>query len=187
MSAEAHIRALIEQGDLRGAATEAIRGLGPPVVRYLRSLLRDEDDAAEAFSRFSEKLWKGLPGFQQRSSLRTWMYRLAWTAAVDLKREPYRRRRARLSEASSLADEVRTGTPVVEERNRRALDLLRAELSVEDQCLLALRIDQELPWAEVAEVLAVEGAPVEVPALQKRFERLRDRIARLARDQGLVE
>jgi RNA polymerase sigma-70 factor (ECF subfamily) len=91
---EARVRALREAGELAAAATAAIRGLGPSVLRYLRSLLRDEDDAAEAFSRFAENLWTGLPGFRGQASVRTWAYRLAWSAAQDLRDGAWKRRGA---------------------------------------------------------------------------------------------
>lgn len=186
---EADVRALRAAGDLAGAATAAIRGLGPPVLRYLRSLLRDEDDAAEAFSLFAENVWRGLPGFREEASLRTWAYRLAWNAAQNLRDAAWRRkgRRFATGEASALADEVRTRTAVVVERQRQALAKLRAALPVEDQSLLVLRIDQELSWVEVAEILADEGEAVDPAALMKRFERLKGKLAKLAREAGLLE
>jgi RNA polymerase sigma-70 factor, ECF subfamily len=186
---EERIAELHAAGDLDGAATEAIRGLGPAVLRYLRSLLREEDDAAEAFSQFAENLWKGLPAFRGEATFRTWAYRLAWNAALDVSGGAWRRRgrRLRSGEASALADEVRTKTAVVVERQRQALEQLRSALSVEDQSLLVLRVDQGLAWAEIAEVLAEEGRRIEPAALMKRFERLKERLSRMARDKGLLE
>jgi RNA polymerase sigma-70 factor (ECF subfamily) len=185
---EAEVARLRAAGDLAGAATAAIRGLGPAVLRDLRSLLRDEEDAAEAFSQFAENLWKGLPAFRGEAALRTWAYRLAWNAAQNLRDAAWRRKGRRLAtgEASALADEVRTKTAVVVERQRQALEKLRAALPVEDQSLLVLRVDQGLSWAEVAEVLAEEGRPVDPGALMKRFERLKEKLAKLAKEQGLL-
>ena len=62
-----------------------------------------------------------------------------------------------------------------------------AAATVEERSLLALRVDQGLAWNEVAQVLAAEGAPVEPATLMKRFERLKERLATMARAQGLVE
>ena len=189
MQLEERIAALRAEGDLAGAATEAIRGMGPAILRYLRSLLREEDDAAEAFSRFAESLWRALPAFRGESAFRTWAYRLAWSAALDVRGGAFRRRGRRLEtgEASALAEEVRTRTAVVVERQRRALDRLREALSVEDQSLLVLRVDQGLAWGEIAEILVGEGRPAAPDALMKRFERLKDKLARMAREQGLLE
>ena len=76
---------------------------------------------------------------------------------------------------------------MIVERQRQALEKLRAALPVEDQSLLVLRVDQGLPWAEVAEILAEEGRPADPNALMKRFERLKDKLARMARDEGLLD
>lgn len=187
-SLEPRVRELLATGEVRGAATEAIRVLGPEVLNFLRSLLRNEDMAAEAFSRFSEHLWKGIPAYRASASLRTWAFRIATHVALDLRRDPWRRRGRRLAthEASRIADEVRTRTPVRVERQRRALDVLREALSVEERALLSLRVDRELSWSEIADVLSAEGRPVGVEALAKRYERLKERLATAARDLGLL-
>jgi RNA polymerase sigma-70 factor, ECF subfamily len=185
---ETRVRELVAAGDLDTAATEAIRGLGPQVLRYLRSLLREESAATEAFSQFAENLWKGLPGFRGDASLRTWAFRLAFHAALNLREEAWRRRGRRLAtgEASKIADEVRTKTVVRVERQRQALDKLRESLSDEDRSLLVLRIDQALSWAEIADVLSAEGRRVEAATVTKRFERVKERLAKMAKEQGLV-
>jgi RNA polymerase sigma-70 factor (ECF subfamily) len=186
---EERVRALLAAGDPAKAATEAIRGLGPQVLRYLRSLLRDEAAATEAFSIFAENLWKGLPGFRGEASLRGWAFRVAHHAAMNLQDDVWRKRGRHLAteEASRLADEVRTRTVVRVERQRQALDKLRQALSVEDRSLLALRVDQGLSWGEIAEALAAEGEAVEPATLMKRFERLKEKLARMAREQGLMD
>ena len=181
------IKARVATGDLRGAATEALRAFGPKILGYLQAVLKDEADAADAFSIFAEHLWRGLPGWRGQSSLKTWAFKLAWHAALNLKDEAWRRRgrRFRTGEASKLADEIRTRTGVRVERQRQALDALRAELTAEEQTLLVLRIDQQLSWEEIAEVMGDE-APLEAAALRKRFERLKEKLTRLARERGLV-
>jgi RNA polymerase sigma-70 factor, ECF subfamily len=188
-SLENTVRDLTREGRAADAATAAIRGLGPQVLRYLRSLLRDEEAARDAFSQFAENLWKGLPALRDDASLRGWAFRLAFNAALNLRDEAWRRRGRRLltGEASQLAEEVRTKTVVRVERQRQALDTLRDALSIEDRSLLALRIDQELSWAEIADAFAAEGKPVEPVTLMKRFERLKERLGRLARERGLLE
>jgi RNA polymerase sigma-70 factor, ECF subfamily len=58
---------------------------------------------------------------------------------------------------------------------------------VEDRSLLVLRVDQALSWNDIAEVLCAAGKPIEPGTLMKRFERLKERLARMAKDQGLVD
>jgi RNA polymerase sigma-70 factor (ECF subfamily) len=187
---DARVRGLLAGGDAPAAATLAIQELGPSVLRYLRSLLRDEDDASDAFSVFAENVWRGLAGWRGEGSLKAWCFRLAWNAATNMRNEAWRRKGRRFftGEASALAEEIRTRSHVRVERQRQALDRLRETLDVEDASLLALRIDQKLSWAEIAEVASArDGERVEAAALMKRFERLKARLARLARDEGLIE
>lgn len=189
VSLEAKIKDLLLAGDRRGAASEAIRGLGPKVLGYLRSILRNDEDAADAFSHFAEDLWKGIGGFRGESSLKTWAYKLAWCSAMHIRSDAWKRlgRRLETGEASQLAAEVRTKSVVRDERQRLSLERLREALSAEEQTLLFLRLDQQLEWSEVAEVLSAGGPVVEAAALRKRYERLKERLTKLAREQGLTD
>lgn len=187
---EERIQELLAAGDLRGAATEAIRGLGPRILRYLGSVLHDDADVKEAFGCFAESLWRGLPSYQHRSSFRTWALRLAWNSALDVRNEAWRRRGRRFAtgEMSALAAELQTTSSAREAHDRVALEALRAALTPEERALLALRVDQELAWQDIAEILSPRGGPALMPAtLMKRFERLKERLGRLAREQGLLD
>jgi len=177
------------RGETRAARPRRpIRSLGPRILGYLHAILRDESDAGEAFSIFAESLWRGLPGFRGECAFRTWAYKLAWNSALRLRDDAYRRRGRRLAstEASRLAEEVRTRSGVRRERQSAALEKLRADLSPEEQSLLVLRIDQELPWEDVAVILSAPGsrslrhAPQAVRAAQGAPRRR-------AREEGLVE
>jgi RNA polymerase sigma-70 factor (ECF subfamily) len=183
------VHGLIAGGGVGLASELVLRELGPAILRYVRSAVRDEELAADAFSEFAEDLWRGLPSFRGDSSLKTWAYRVAWNAVLRVRNDTWQRRRSPLpqSRASGLAEQLRTCTPVVRERQAKALEALRAKLSLEDQSLLALRVDQGLSWAEVAEIVATNGEPVQVDALMKRFQRLKERIGIMARAEGLVE
>lgn len=181
---ERRIRALLAAGDARGAATEAMRALGPKILGYLRTILRDEADAGEAFSVWAEHLWRGIGSFRGDASFRTWAFKVAYNAALNVRNEAWRRlgRPLETGEASRLAEEIRTRTAVREERRRTRLEEIRGRLTPEEQTLLTLRIDQELSWEETAEVFSASGARVEPAALRKRFQRLKDQLADLLRE-----
>jgi len=186
---EPQVLALLDGGDVKGAATEAIRGYGPQVLGYLTAVLKDEDDARDVFSQFAEDLWRGLPGFRRECSLRAWAFKIAWHAASRHARDPYRRRHRPIltTEASKIAASVRSTMSTYAPGGRAdRLLKLREALDPEEQTLLILRVDKGLSWEDVAQVLATEGTPVASTALRKRFERLKDKLARLAREQGLL-
>ncbi len=187
MDVEGRVATHLETGNLSAAASAAIEGYGPSVYGYLCTLL-DEDDARDVFSQFAEDLWRGLAGFRRECTLRAWAYKLAWHAAARFHRDPYRARGERFpsSAASRLAASVAASSMLPGGRRER-LRKLRASLPPEDQTLLVLRIDKELEWEEIAAVLAATGEDVSSVALRKRFERLKDRLGRLARDEGLLD
>ena len=166
------VRGLLAAEDGRGAATEALRELGPPVLRYLRAVLRDEEDAAEAFSRFAERLWRGLPGWRGER-LRPWAFRIAWSSALDVHGEAWRRRVRRFEsgEASALAKEIRTRTLVRVERQRTALEKLREALSPDEQSLLTLRIEEGLGWEDGPRRPARDGPGRRAPRPRDRARR----------------
>lgn len=186
---EKQVRHLLEEGDYGGTATVAIRALGPEVLRYLRATLRDEADAADAYSHWEEALWRGLRSFRWKCSLRTWALRLATNAAANARSTAWRRRvrRFQTGEASALADEVRISSLVRVERKTRGLERLRQELSPQDQALVHLRIDQRLSFEELAEALADTPWAASATTLCKRYERLKERLKRLVREQELDE
>ena len=188
MSIDDHVRALVELGRIGDAAAEVVRGLGPEVLRYLRRLLRNDADAADAFSHFAESVWRGLGAFRFRCSVRAWAYRVAGNAVRDQRKQPWHQRRRRLwtREAQALAAEIRTRTRERVERQRRSIDVLLRSLPERDQELLFLRIDAELTWPEIAAAISRTGSPLDGAAAMKRYQRLSARLARMARERGIL-
>jgi RNA polymerase sigma-70 factor (ECF subfamily) len=58
---------------------------------------------------------------------------------------------------------------------------LRERLDPDDQTLLILRVDRDLSWREVADVMGLGE-----PALRKRFERIKTRLREMAREEKIV-
>jgi RNA polymerase sigma-70 factor, ECF subfamily len=172
------------------AATLTIRRYGPAILQYLCIVVKDSDDADDAFSRFAEGVWASIAGFRGEGSLKSWSYRIAWHAALRVLQDPYRRRRDLLntSEASRLAADVRSTTSAaLETLAAQRIERLRKELKPDEQTLIILRFDRGLSWREVAAVLDEEGAPIDEAALRKRFERLKKRLRDLAVAEGIVQ
>ena len=120
------------------------------------------------------------------------------------RRDPYRKRLQNLLNSEALktheeihsTKETRKGLP--EEIRSFMADLapggwidkfwkLRESLDSEEQTLLTLRLEKDMPWEEVAEVMRADGEPTTTAALRERFERLMEKLRRLAREKGLIE
>jgi RNA polymerase sigma-70 factor (ECF subfamily) len=81
--------------------------------------------------------------------------------------------------SASLGDAVRTRDVYAE---------IRQALDADDQILLALRVDRDLSWREIAHVLVGEDAAEDevvrkAAALRKQFERVVDQLRELAADR----
>jgi RNA polymerase sigma-70 factor (ECF subfamily) len=190
MAGDEDIREAHARGDYHRAATLAIRGYGPELLGYLAAVLGDGASAEEVFSDVCADLWRGLPAFEWRSSLRTWLYRIArhrWTR--------YAKRRARrridpLSAHGSFAgeiDRVRTKTrPHLRSESKSAIARLRERLEPEERELLILRVDRDLGWNEIAEAHGAADLDRHAAALRKRFERVKEKLKKLAVAEGLL-
>jgi RNA polymerase sigma-70 factor (ECF subfamily) len=185
---EVRVAEAVTRGDFDAGATALIDGYGPQVLGFLRAVVRDPEEADDAFALFAENAWKGLARWEMRSSARAWAYRVAWNAASRQFRDPWRRRRKRLpaSVASKLAAAVTSTSGRDVDRQHGTLEALRARLTQEEQSLLVLRIDRDLSWHEVAVALGVPEDAAGCAALRKRFERLKEKLATAARASGLL-
>ncbi|MFT3916900.1 MAG: sigma-70 family RNA polymerase sigma factor [Anaeromyxobacteraceae bacterium] len=180
--------ATLASGDEAGAAELALRDHGPAVLRYLLGLLRDPDDADDAFSMFAEQVWRRIGTFRGPGGFEVWLFRIAFREAMRLRDEAWRRRKRALpsTDAHRIAAEVRRTASVSRERRLDALEQLRAALSLEDQHLLVLRVDHGLSFGEIAGTLGEGEAPLEEATVRKRYERAKARLARAARAAGLL-
>jgi RNA polymerase sigma-70 factor, ECF subfamily len=183
---DAEIRRHCAAGDWSAAATAALERYGPEVLGFLYSALGNQADARDAFSLFSESLWRGLPGMRWESMFRTWAYALARAALGRVLRDPGRRGRlVRLSQAPEvlLRPEVSRTVTLPHQRTevKSQMRRLRMALDPDDQIILTLRVDRGMSWRDIAAVMAGEDAPdTEVArqsaVLRKRFERLKARL-----------
>ena len=160
------------------------------------ALLRNEDDANDAFSQLCEDIWRGLGDFQHRSSFRTWAYTLARHAVHRYRRTDQRYRKRVVAGDSSLVSRleqhVRTTTlAFLRSQSKSRLTELRHSLPEEEQMLLILRVDRDLGWNEIAQVMAEtalsdEERTRESTRLRKRFQLVKDKLRELAKNEGLL-
>ncbi len=193
---EPRIQELVRAGSHDEAATLVLETYGPEVFGYLVHTLGNESDAGEVFSQTAEDLWKGLPSFGFRCSVRTWIYVLGRHAISRYRRSPWNKggRRVGESRVESLAELARSRTQPwrrTEVKDRMAA--LRDALDEDDRTLLTLRVDRDLGWDDIARVmLGVEEPDAklvtkESARLRKRFQLLKDELRRKAQEAGLLE
>jgi RNA polymerase sigma-70 factor, ECF subfamily len=135
------------------ASAELIRGHYQAVYRFLLHLTRDIPRAEDLTPETFAAAWQRIATFQGRSTLATWLHRIAYTKFIDGQRSE--RRAAILHErltstASTPVDPLETAMAVDEARRLYgALD----ELDAADRTLLVLHYLQGLSYREMAAVL----------------------------------
>lgn len=185
------VKAALAAGDRDGATELALRAYGPELIGWLCSILSSEGDAHEAFSELSEALWRSLARFDGRCTVRTWCYMLARQAAGRVRAEPRRAREQLVSSVPSLMHAVThvwNTTRVAAQRERDVYAEIRRELDEDDQTLLVLRVDRDLPWRDIAIVMLGEDANEDevtrrAAALRKQFERVKEQLRALATER----
>lgn len=184
---EDEIRQLWQRHEYAAAVTCALDAYGGEVMGYLAACAADRTTAVEAFSCFSEKLWLGAPSFRWQSSFRTWMYIIARNAFRDVIRSDQVRARRHLvlDDVPDVLLAIRGATTRTPYQRTTLLDhvqRLRAQLDPADRELLILRIDRQLSWIDIVEILDPGGAATDAArraaALRKRFERVKERLRR---------
>jgi len=196
--AEREIRQAFDAQDFQRAATLALEAYGQEILSFLGARLRAPSDAEEAFSIFAEDLWKGLPGFGFRCSMRGWLYALARNAANRHATAPQRRAGRNLTlsgQVSRVIDQSRSATQMHRRTDvKDKIRALREQLPGDDQTLLILHVDRNLPWREIALALQDDGAALddealdrEAARLRKRFERVKTELKDMALQAGLIK
>jgi len=183
---EAAIRARFDAGDHDGALTCAVEHYGDELYGFLIGLSGDHDRAGDVFSGTCERMFNALPRFRWECSFRVWMYTVARNEFLRIATRE--KRSVPLSAAPSVVDavqKVRSRTPLHQRSEVKAvLTRIRESLPPEDHMLLGLRIDRDLSWNEIAQILG-SGDPAhltrDAATLRKKFERLKARLRELAR------
>lgn len=192
---EARAQTAFARGQLDTTAALVLEAYGAEILGFLADRLRNPSAARDVFGQFTEDLWRGLPRFQWRSTIRVWAYSIARNAANRHAREPARRA-VPLSHAPELervAEAIRTHTQLhLRSEVKDAVRALRDRLSADDRLLLSLRIDKGLGWSEIACALAddalVDDAARELASarLRQRFSAIKRRLRRLSIESGLL-
>ena len=150
--------------------------------RICRAWSRTAADAEDLRAEILLQLWRALPGFDGRSSVDTWLYRVALNTAMLAGRGRGRRTdgQARLERETPppAVDPDAEGRLDTDRRLARLGEAIRA-LPAADRALITLQLE-EAPYAQIAEVLGMSESNVGV-----RPHRIKTRLGRtLAGEEG---
>ena len=198
--AERRVRAAIAQGDSALTMRVLLESYGSEVLAFVHDRISGSGDADEVFADFTENLWTSLARYRGDCSGRTWCYVIARRAISRYRRGQRARREHGLpsdfDRHSALIADVRSRTaPFMRTEVKSRARALRDTLPEEDQQLLLLRIERNLAFRDIAQILndaedaRLDDAALtrEAARLRKRFQHAKERLAELLIQDGLVE
>ncbi len=135
-----------------------------PVVTAIACRLVGPDDADDVVMETYLKAWKAVTKFNQRSSLKTWLYRVTHNCAMDFLRARKRRQDRTMPEdehddrtIADIADEAQATPDELLEKSETAA-MVRAALDRLDEnhrTTLMLRFSDGLSYADIAAATGV--------------------------------
>jgi RNA polymerase sigma-70 factor (ECF subfamily) len=158
------------QANEDAAYDELVRTYNAPVFHVAYRMLGDSGDAADAVQEIFIKVFRNIRGFRGDSSLKTWIFRIAFSEILNRLRWWKRRFR---SSTVSLDDDrkgtapihLRSSSPsphhVLESKERdQAIQQALTKLSGEHRSIVILRDIEGFSYSEIAEILGVSCGTV---------------------------
>ena len=134
--------------------------------RLCRVYALDDHDARDLYQDIAIHIWKGLKGYQARSAISTWIYRIAINTAIN-----HKMRSVRNKPPLPLSEDI----PIVKSEARhpqaeRLYDYIK-KLNEADRSLITLYLE-DFSHKEIAEVIGISENYVAV-----KLSRIRDKLS----------
>ena len=126
---------------------------------------KNKDEVNDLFQEVLVNLWKGFESFEQRSDIRTWIYRVALNTCISLDRKKRRQATARLSMDINLFEDRDEDTRQVDMLHKRI-----AKLQPFDRAIVLLWLEN-LPYDEIGQIVGISAKNVGV-----RLYRIREQL-----------
>ena len=117
---------------------------------------KDTDEVNDLFQEVLINLWKGFEGFEGRSDIRTWIYRVSLNTCISLDRKKRRQATERLAMDINLFEDRDDDT--------RQVDLLHSRISQLkpfDRAIVLLWLE-DLSYEEIGQVVGITAKNVSV-------------------------
>ena len=131
------------------------------IYRLARGMVRDHDEADEVAQRTFIQVYRKIGAFEGRSSLRTWIFRIAVNQAKNLLRQGGRR--GEMPDDDRLPDPAPNADERIDD-GRRWARVVRAAATLPhlQRAVLTLRVDQGLSYDEIAGIVGCTAGSAKV-------------------------
>lgn len=147
---------LFHSGERNQAFNLLVRKYSERLYWHIRRMVVVHDDADDCLQNTYIKIWKGLENFRNDSGLYTWMYRIATNETITFLKK---RQISQLFSRENLADNLSSDPYFDGNAAQIALQKAIAELPPKQKAVFILRYYEEMPYAEIADILdSTEGS-----------------------------
>ncbi len=124
---------------------------------HIRRLVVIHSDADDVLQNVFIKMWKGLDHFREESRLYTWLYRIASNESITHLQKVKKARALEINDPGQvwLQDRVKADEYFDPTRLEWKLQLAIQSLPEQQKLVFSLRYFDEMPYAEMSEVLGV--------------------------------
>lgn len=147
--------------------TRAVEQYGQELLRYCHHILCDYHEAQDAVQTAFLKAWERAGSLPPGEELRPWLYRVCYTTCMDILRR--RKRAENIRPAQPKQDTDYMGPEL-----RQAL----GQLTAQERALIFQRVMEGWGYRELEAVYRIPAV-----TLRKRYERAKDKLARLLTEQ----
>lgn len=154
----AQILRQIAAGD-KSAMAQLFRALEKPLFAFVQSRLNDSHLSNDIMQDVFLEVWRGAGRFEGRSSVRSWIFGMAWRKVIDVHRA--NRRLSFSDDLPEMEDEGPAAVALIEqEQDSRRLRGCLEGLKDDHRVAIDLAFYQDLGYREIAEVLGVPEGTV---------------------------
>lgn len=172
------------------AFAELVTQYEKQVYNLCLRMVSDPEDARDLAQEAFLKAWRGLRFYKFESSFSTWLYRLTSNVCIDFLRQKKRRTALSLTVTDEAGEEAELEVPddapmpeeqVLHREDRRAVAQAMAALEEEYRLVLTLRVVEDLPYEQIAEVLDLK-----VGTVKSRISRARAQLKKILQENGNI-
>jgi RNA polymerase sigma-70 factor (ECF subfamily) len=135
----------------RSAFDQLVRRHQKGVWRLVRRYVRNDADAADVTQQAFVRAFRGLGGFRGTATVRSWLYRIAINCALSWLRDHKREQPAEIDE-DALVDVHTAPSKIADGQDNARLRAAIEKLPPKQKMVLELRVFDDLPFKEVAEL-----------------------------------
>ena len=152
----------LSAGDYRGAAHEIVRLYADEIYRFCVHAIGNRPDGEDLAQDVLGEACRCISRFKGWSTVRTWLYRIAWNKIYDQRKRFSRQPNLVPIDGLVTSEMVRLGSGrdqpdavlAASQRHKQVSRALR-RLHADDRLILFLRVGQDMTFAEIAGVLGV--------------------------------